>query len=144
MLVNFEDVKQDLILKLISILKDIDLSRFPADDSDSLTRYIAVCIKNEYIALSKKRSKELINVIKGEDFDVIELVFSRLDNDFISDIEVDDFLKVLSEKQRKVIVYKFVYMLSDVEIGEILNISRQAVNRLLNRGLKLLREDIKR
>jgi DNA-directed RNA polymerase specialized sigma24 family protein len=49
---------------------------------------------------------------------------------------------VLSEKQRIVVIAKFVSGYSDVEIAKFLNISRQAVNKLLRRALKTLFKEL--
>ena len=52
-------------------------------------------------------------------------------------------LNDLSEKQRFVIIQKYIIGFSDVEIAERMNISRQAVNRLINRALENLRNNSK-
>ena len=48
-------------------------------------------------------------------------------------------LGTLSKKQRDVIIYKYFMNFTDVEIAEVMGISRQAVNRIKNRGLETLR-----
>lgn len=49
-------------------------------------------------------------------------------------------LKKLTEKQRTVFVYKAIYGFSIVEIGKMLNISRQAANKLYRHGTDILKE----
>ncbi|MGM8317323.1 RNA polymerase sigma factor, partial [Clostridium perfringens] len=46
------------------------------------------------------------------------------------------------KKERQVIEYKFLVGKSDSEIGEMLNISRQAINKTKNRALNKLKEFI--
>lgn len=47
----------------------------------------------------------------------------------------------LTELQRKIILLKYIYGYSDQEIANRLKISRQAVNRAKNRGVKIIREN---
>ena len=51
-----------------------------------------------------------------------------------------DLIKDLSPKQQDVIKLKFMIGLSDVEIGQVMGITRQAVNRLYNRAILALRK----
>jgi RNA polymerase sigma factor (sigma-70 family) len=55
-----------------------------------------------------------------------------------SDLENDCFL-FLTELQRKIIVYRYIYGYSIQEISDKLNVSRQAVNRTKNRAIKIIR-----
>lgn len=52
-----EDSFEDLQCFLLSMLKTWDTSRLSSTDDATVTRYIANSVKNEYIALSKKRQK---------------------------------------------------------------------------------------
>ena len=52
-----------------------------------------------------------------------------------------ELLKKLSIIQKRVIVYKYLEGYSDIEISKILKISRQAVNKLKNRGLENIRKN---
>ncbi|HHD2733493.1 TPA: sigma factor-like helix-turn-helix DNA-binding protein [Clostridium perfringens] len=51
-------------------------------------------------------------------------------------------LKCLTEKEQKVIKYKFLNDKSEVEIAEIMGTSRQWINRIKNTALKKLKENI--
>ena len=57
----------------------------------------------------------------------------------IHNIIVFQLLNRLPKLQKKIIEDKFIKDLSEEEIAETLNISRQAVNRTKNRALKTLR-----
>lgn len=128
-----DDATQELTVFLIELLYDINLLSFKPDKSDSLSRYIAVCLRNKYISLSKQQAKEL--KLSSRLFD------SPLPStNHFSNIEISEALENLSEKQKLIIVYKYIYNYSDFEIASILNISRQAVNRLKNRGILALKE----
>lgn len=128
-----EDAGAELTLFFIELVTEIDLSKFKNDLSISLQSYIAVCLRNKFIALSQaeKQQRELRA-------DFFEQTFGY-SFEFDKKISIFSALKILPEQQRKVLVYRYVYLYSDVEIAEILNITRQAVNRLKNRGLLNLR-----
>ena len=59
-----------------------------------------------------------------------------------SEVLLYDMYKNLTKKERQVIEYKFLVGKSDSEIGEMLNISRQAINKTKNRALNKLKEFI--
>lgn len=127
-----EDSYQELMIFLVETLYSIDLSRFPTDKNDNLNRYIAVSLRNKYIAISKKNQKDenmLLSLYENDSF------YSCNEDE----IFIKDMLGSLSHKQRKIIIYRYIYGYSDAEISDILGISRQAVNRLKNRGLEALR-----
>ena len=129
-----EDYSQELTVFLIELLYSMRLSNFKADETNGAERYISVCIRNKYIAISKEKQK--YENITSEAFENDLYCYSSAEELVL----VEDMLKNLSYKQRLIIVYKYIYGYSDVEIGMLFNISRQAVNRLKNRALNILEE----
>ena len=150
MQIGFADCKQELTLFLLELIRNIDVSKFPTDDSDTPNRYICVALRNKYIALSKQNQNEFKHRIQFEDeveeVSVLEQAFLKLDIqkdiefEQIISVELEEALNGLSPKQKDVIVYKYIYGFSDAEIGEIFNISRQAINKLKNRAFETLKE----
>ena len=128
-----EDAFQELTTFLLELLYNLDFRVFKKDSSDSLKRYIAVCIRNKYIAISKGIEKH-----KTADFPVFENAAADY-SDFLQSQILKDAVRLLPPKQRRLIIYKYIYNYSDVEIAEFLNISRQAVNRLKNRAIENLK-----
>ena len=126
--VNREDTLQDLRVHLLHIMHTINLNKFEDCNSDSIQRYIKVCLRHYYIKLSRERYSP----------DVPSEYIQRSTYDPISKIDMGDAIHTLSDKQQAVIMYKYILGYSDVEIAHILNISRQAVNRLKNRGIQTL------
>ena len=129
-----EDSGQELMMFLIETLYGIELERFISDSNDNLKRYIAVALRNKYIALSKANVRDLTMLLDLYEKDAI---YNYSDDEIL----LRDMLGSLSEKQRKIIIYKYIYGYSDLEISKILCISRQAVNRLKNRGFDIIREN---
>lgn len=129
-----EDLIGELTLFLIELIYHIDIDKFCSDKSEVLERYVLVSLKNKYISLCRKRTKE--NEMIRE---VCESALADIDSTEIR-IDICEALGNLTQRQRDVIICKYIYCLSDFQISELLKISRQAVNRLKIRGLKVLKE----
>jgi RNA polymerase sigma factor (sigma-70 family) len=147
---KYDDSKQDLILFLLELIKDIDVSKFPVDNSFGLNRYICVSIKNEFYKLANKNTEkkkhrfefneEIANKNPFKILDSQPDIEINIEFETIKAVELEEALNLLSTQQKNVIVYKYIYGFSDAEIGEIFNISRQAVNRLKNRAFEILKK----
>lgn len=110
--------------------------RFKTDEA--ITKYINITILNKINDIRIKSFKKNENEYKY-DFDFS--FFKANDfNELNTDIFVHDLIDKLSEKERKVIKYKYIYGKSDVEIGQLLNCSRQYINQIKNRALKNLKK----
>lgn len=129
-----EDAFQELSVFLLELLYKINFSPFEKDVDDSLKRYIAVCIRNKYIAYSKESRKDR-NTLSVFFYNCPQSEFEFMDNQALKEA-----ISLLSKRQRDIVIYKYIYDYSDVEISDFLGISRQAVNRLKNRAMEKLRE----
>lgn len=129
-----EDALCELNLFFVELLYSLDLNKFPCDFSDGLSRYIAVALKNKYLKISKLNQKYKSASVKLLD----QIAYN--DEDYTG--ELLEAVKLLSPKQRAIIILKFIYGYSDFEISVNLNISRQAVNRLKNRALSVLKLEL--
>jgi len=132
-LLGNSDDTQELNLFFIELLFRIETEKFASDSSNSLSRYIAVSLKNKYIEISRQSRKE-----KYQTLPFCES-FYPTETDFEETFETAAMLELLSEKQRLVIIFKYFYQYSDIEISKLMGISRQAVNNLKNRALETLR-----
>ena len=130
---GYDDAGQELTVFLLELVYSLDMSRFLPDESDSINRYIAVSVRNKYIALSVKKNRHILE--SGELFDSIGCT-TELD----SSAALKEGMKQLSNRQRAAVTLRYIYGYSDAEIADRLCITRQAVNRLERRGLELLRE----
>lgn len=128
-----EEVFQELTVFLVELLYKLNLSEFKRDRTDTLKRYIAVSIRNRYLSEMRKGSKISREYVLMDEYtgSLCDLLTAEI---------LKEALSTLSEKQQKVIVYKYIYGYSDAEIGNVLNISRQSVNSLKNRAIERLRE----
>lgn len=135
---SYEDAANELTLFFIELLYSIKLSKFSDDGSDEIRRYIAVSLKNEYIALSMKKAKSC-----------------KLENDFyesygafsensLENLVLSDILKLLNANDKKIIIYRYLYGYSIAEIADLMDISRQAVNKRKNNALNILKKAIEK
>lgn len=135
---DVEDNKQDLILSLINIVNKIPMDNSGFKNEGCLVNYIYKALLNSrkdmYINKNIKR-----NVIENK---YLSSVVEFKDNYFVEDIEIEDMLKYLTEKEKRVIKYKFINDNSEAEIAEILGITRQTVNKIKNNALRKLRANI--
>ena len=53
---DFEDASSELSLFLLELIYSLDTDKFIPDSSEALKRYIAVSLRNRYIALSKRKA----------------------------------------------------------------------------------------
>ena len=128
-----DDALQELNVFLIELLYQLPLNKFYMNETCDLQKYIAACIRNKYLQLSKSKSaQEWIGLDCCDYFLSCEPI-----ND--NHLTLSSALQLLTEKQRLIIIYKYYYGYSDVEISNFLHISRQAVNRTKTRGLLVLR-----
>lgn len=132
-LLNGEDTKQDLIIHLINVVNKIKFDNNNLCEDKAIVGYMAKSIRNEYIRLSKKINKILLNELELN-LD-IEIEYDGFDSEF----EMLDTFKVLSEKEAYVMKLIYVYYLSVSEVSDYMKISRQAVNQAKNRALKKIK-----
>ena len=128
-----EDTAEELSVFLLELLYKLDLSPFMGVCGDGLSRYIAVSLRNKYIAYSTQNTNYKKSKFLNETDD------TYYTEDFLKRTYLKEAFKFLTLKQKAVISLKYIYNYSDSEISTKLNISRQAVNRIKNRAIEVLR-----
>lgn len=129
-----EDTKQDLSLFLIKLIDNIDISSDSKYNDKQLLSYISKSLKNEYIRLSKKRTK--IYLTETIDNNYINNESINLD----SNIEILDSLNYLTDYEKWILQKIFFSGYTVTELSKTLNKSRQSVNQVKKRALnKLIR-----
>lgn len=135
-LLKNEDAQYDLTLAFIEIIY-----KYPKNADNSQDKYILSYLKKSvrhaYIALSKKIAKN--SHIYLEDVSNIEP--TTIDN---SKLEIIDFIKHLTKKQKDVIWLKYMCDYSNTEIAKLLNITRQAVNQIEKRAVNTLKYELEK
>ena len=123
----------DLVIDLMEKIYFCDIEKIKKMSEGQLVNYISRIVRNKSTDLFRKHSSS-INIVLLEE---THIVGDLSDSDSL--INFYDMLRPLSIKQKNVLTLRFVYNFSDIEIGQILHVSRQSVNRIYNRALKNLR-----
>ena len=135
---DFQDKKSEITLNVLNAIKNMPIESFEYKTDYSVKKYINITILNKLNEIKTKEFNKTENEYKYE-FDFSFFKSSDF-NEPNTDIFVHDLIDKLSEKERKIIKYKYIDGKSDVEIGELLNCSRQYVNQTKNRALKNLKK----
>lgn len=96
-------------------------------------RYVAVCLRNEYIRISKNIPK----------YCALDFEIAAFDSERDTKIDLENGLQKLTKKERETIILFFFYGFSIDEVGKYQGVSRQAVNQTKNRALEKLRNLVK-
>lgn len=130
------DTYSDLVLFLIELLKKLKISNDSFREDKYIISYIAKALKNHYIYLNKKKCK-LYDVEVSIDPTNLQYGYSDCDN-----IIFYDLLNNLTDKEKNVIIYKYIYSYSDTEIGKQRHVSRQYIHKVHKRALEKVKEVI--
>lgn len=133
-ILNYDGADSDLIIFFIEKLYTLDTENLSRYSDSQLIMFYKTLFRNKAIDINRQR-KKILECTENFEQDTIEIGYE--DNpSFI----FYDLIKDLSPKQQDVIKLKFMIGLSDVEIGQVMGITRQAVNRLYNRAILALRK----
>ncbi|MEG0296608.1 MAG: sigma factor-like helix-turn-helix DNA-binding protein [Clostridium sp.] len=129
--INNPDADSDLDCFLVTLLTDINVSRFTTDND--MLYYIKACIENKGRKIEKdiKRLKE--REICCSDSFFFENGNSI--NDDFSDIEFKDLISSLDVREKQVLYKRYYLQSTDAEISEELHISRQAICKCRKKAL---------
>ena len=127
---NYDGAETDLTIAFIEIIRKMP----KLGEEKFIISYIQKSIKNKYIKLSIKQQ----SIIQKE----IIYDFNILGKDSIHDInlsiDIRSALKYLTIQQRKIVLLN-ILQYSDTEIANILNITRQAVNKTKRKAFYTLK-----
>lgn len=109
-------------------------------EASKVSETINILEKHTSFQNTKYKSKNTKDDITIEDA-VLDNETS-LEERVIEKVTVDKALKILTEKQKKVIQLRYFQDYSQTETGQALNISQAQISRIENKALKLLKEVI--
>ncbi|NRT92057.1 RNA polymerase sigma factor [Clostridium beijerinckii] len=134
---KYSEAETDLIIFLYELIAKIKLYKF-VSSADAL-RYIKRCLRNQAIKLSYKVNRDKNFLIFNSDHESLESFNENNSSNDYSDVFFNDLISSLKPRQKQIVYYKFHMQLSDIEIGKILKISRQSVNKSKRVSLNLLK-----
>ena len=109
-------------------------------EASKVSETINILEKHTSFQNTKYKSKNTKDDITIEDA-VLDNETS-LEERVIEKVTIDKALKILTEKQRKVIHLRYYKNLSQVKTGQVLNISQAQISRIEKRALELLKQVI--
>lgn len=133
-MLDYDGAESDLIIYLIETIYSLNVSKVEKLSEGQAVNYIARIIKNKGIDIHRRMRSQLDEIHT-------ECLVELSDRYFETD-NVWEYLEFLDKKQRIVVSLKYYYGYSDVEIGNKLGISRQAVNKTNRKALEKIRNII--
>lgn len=134
---KYDEAKTDLVIAFIELIDNIKLYNFEENNEGALVKYIQSSLNRRSIDLYRK------NVLNNiQHLELNETTISDCPMDSILDkILVDSILHIstLTEKQKNILVERYIKNNSDSEIAYDLNISRQAVYENRKKAINTIR-----
>lgn len=143
---GYEDAQADLIIYFIQLIKTMDLNKLKNFSEGGVVKYIQVSLNNKSIDYCKKYCLIKQNE-KILDINMIKQNYYTNFNKTIEDkLLIDQLLslKALTEKQKLILKYYYLDEYSDIQIGNKLKVTRQAVHKTRIYGLNILKNYVGR
>lgn len=131
-MLGYDGAESDLIIFFIEQVYRLKLAKIKSFHEGQAVNYIARMIRNAAIDIYRKRCLRVQEVC-------LTSIHDRADDKLPDKQLVKELIGELNERQRQVIIGKYFYGYSDKEIGDALGVSRQAINRMHNRALNIMR-----
>lgn len=134
---GYDCARTDLIIFFIKFIHNFKLDKLKLKNDGAVVSYIKTSMYREYYRLNLNENKNI---------DEIELVDNKFihSNDY-SNIEIKLLLnefyikKIITKKQLKVLQMKYIFNFKDKDIGDLLGISRQAINKSYRQAIKSIK-----
>ncbi|WP_347449171.1 sigma factor-like helix-turn-helix DNA-binding protein [Terrisporobacter vanillatitrophus] len=129
-----EDMDNELIVFMITVLEKMPVRNDLLDNEKYLFSYIFKSLKNKYMRINQKSylryKNELLN------YDVLGYYGHE---SLQSDVEFQDIIKDLSNREKDILNKKYLYNLNESDIARELNTSRQYINKVHKNALNKLK-----
>lgn len=136
----YDDAETDLIIFFIKMIKNSDLNKLKNFSEGALVKYIQVSLNHKAIDHCRKYYLTKHNEI-ALDTDIIKQSFDN-NNNIDNKLLVDQLLNLNFLTKHQVLILKYYYLLeySDIQIGNKLKISRQAVHKSRIKALNIIQK----
>lgn len=136
---GYAEARTDLIIEFIQVIDKIDLCKFDSEKEGTLVVYINKALISRRINLLKKY------IINGKQSS--EICIDIIPDRGVKDNKFDNFLvkeilskEIITDKQRVILINRYLRDKSDAEIACNLKISRQAVCENRTRAISKIRK----
>jgi len=137
---NYETAETDITIRFLEFIKNTNFDALISKCDGTVVNYINRFyinrfFDNTFVNLLNSRSTHILFVYLDDENSFIKSLPTYDDQ---SNLDIDYF-SFLTELQRKIIVYRYIYGYSSKEIAQKLKVSRQAVDRTKNRAIKIIK-----
>lgn len=131
---SYDCAETDLIISLLEFIKSINPDRIRGCNDAVLVSYIARMLNNKKIDLYRSN---ILNRLEetNEEYELIDCNNNNLEQQ----IDCVNYINQLSDKQRGILIRRYVMGYSDAEIAAQYGISRQAICKMKNKALTTLK-----
>ncbi len=130
---SYEEAETDLVIFLLEFINNVSLKKIKNISDGEIVLYVYNAIKCRYINILKALNNKNIQII-ALDMDINHF-------DYYKEIELEYIswlLSNLSDVQKKIIIGKYLYNYSNIELSEICGISKQAVSRQRKKAIEII------
>ncbi len=134
---NYEEAESDLTIFLLEYIKNVDLNKFKNRNNGEIINYTKLTFKSKYIDILRQLINKKIETTIVE----TELIY----NDCYKNLEKEytlSLMKNLNDRQRKIIIGRYIHGYSDDKLSKIYKISRQSVYKHRKKALELMKAEI--
>ena len=138
----YEDAYYDIKEIFIHIIMKIPIEKEEFKYDKYILSYIKNAIYHSFIQLNKKKENyENYICFLPEEVSFDNILIDNISNDYIKDkLLLIDMENLLTKKQLKIFELKIIQGYSDNDIAKVLQVSRQAVNKQVNKIKPKLKE----
>ncbi len=133
----YEDMKSDLILFMFKIVEKIPIEKEVFKEDKYIISYISKSLKHQYIYLNKINCK-----IVNEEIELQEAYINNGHDNYFSNIVFEDIIKILTDTEKYVIIKKYKFNYSEIEISRMKSVSRQAIHKTHVRALYKIKKSL--
>lgn len=132
----YEEAQTDLTIFLLEFINKINLVKFEKRNEGEIKNYIKDFFISRFMDFGRK------NINKNIEITAFETDF--ICNDCYEELERENFyrmLKNLKSIQKKIIIGKYVYNYTDIELAKIFHVSRQTIFNQKKKALQQLKKE---
>lgn len=131
---SYDCAETDLVIAILEFIQGVNPDRVRGCEDAVLVSYIAKMLRNKKIDLYRSNTLKKLEET-NEEYELADYSNSDIDERIVS----MNYINQLSDKQRSILIRRYIMGYSDAEIAGQLKISRQAVCKMKNKALKTLK-----
>jgi RNA polymerase sigma factor (sigma-70 family) len=135
----YEEAETDLTIFLLEFINNVNLEKFQNREDEEIDSYIYKVFKNKYINILRQVINKNIETTIFETNFICYDCYEKLEEKYIFEL-----MQNLNVIQKKIIIGKYVYDYSDIELAALLKVSRQTIYKNKKTALIILKDEIKK